>query len=148
MCVQSRGSTARTRAKQPSARGMAAKTARSHITLTITLIPAPTGVADANMPELSDEQLRSAYQQFRTGKLPDYYDKWHTDHVATIRDIAATSDDGLMSPAGQQKLWRAKGIGGIGPGEGVDVAGACDDIEIAKAIVETRSRPWSQDVKT
>lgn len=99
------------------------------------------------MPTLSDEQLRTEYQQFRTTQLPDYYAKWHGDYVAIIRDIAASSDESLLTPASQEKLWRARGISNIGPGEGVNVVGAYADIEVARAMVETRSRAWSKDVK-
>jgi hypothetical protein len=66
------------------------------------------------MPQLSDDELRSAYDRFRAASLPEYYEKWRRDYLATVRDIASTGDDVLLTPAGQEKLWRARGISGIG----------------------------------
>lgn len=105
-------------------------------------------VALTEMPQLSDEELRASYQTFLGATLPDYYQEWRSDYTLTVQDIASTRDEVLLAPAGQEKLWRARGISGIGPGEGVNVASAYSDAEIARAIVDVRAKTWPTDAKT
>ena len=99
------------------------------------------------MPQLSDDRVRLLYQQFTGAQLPAYYPKWRTDFTTTVAHFASLTDQQLRAPAEQENLWRARGISGIGPGEGVDVKQAYRDDEIVNAIVKLRSSDWPGDIK-
>lgn len=91
---------------------------------------------------LSDQRIRELFQEFDQVELPSDYGPWRSQSAAVIDKVRAMSDAELLTPQGQETIWRARGISGIGPGEAVNVTEAYSDPEIAEALVDIRRRDW------
>lgn len=93
---------------------------------------------------LTDERIKELYAQaFAVPYQPD----WQEKYLATLKRVEGMSDAELLTPAGQEFLWRTVDISFAGPGEGVNVKSAYADDELAAAIVALRSRTWPESTE-
>jgi len=97
------------------------------------------------MTPLSDERVKDLYRQFQAAELPSYYATWREGFLSCIEHFASLTTAQLMTPAEQERLWRARGISGIGPGDSVNVSSAYSDQEIASALAAVRGGSWPLD---
>lgn len=70
------------------------------------------------------------------------FQDWYNSYIDDVNYFEGLSDDEMRSPKNQERLWRARGISGIGPGEAVNTEGAYKDTEIIDAVVALRNRQW------
>ncbi len=90
----------------------------------------------ASLPSDRISELYSEYLKV------DYYPDWFATHLATLEWVAKLSNEELAQPDNQEKLWSAKGITTLGPGEGVNVTGAYSDSAVVRLVTETRTKQW------
>lgn len=94
------------------------------------------------MEALPATRLKELYAKFR--EISPWKD-WHQSFLAEVNYFKGLSDEDFIKPENQEKLWRAKGISGIGPGESVNVKGAYADTEIANQLLQLRNKVWPED---
>ncbi len=94
------------------------------------------------MEALPATRLKELYAKFRDISP---WKEWHQSFLTEVNYFKGLSDEDFVKPENQEKLWRAKGISGIGPGESVNVKGAYADTEIANQLLQLRNRVWPED---
>lgn len=94
------------------------------------------------MEALTADRIIDLYEQFR--KISPWQD-WHQSFLAEVNYFNGLTDRDFINPDNQEKLWRAKGICTIGPGESVDVKGAYADPDIVNQLLLIRKRIWAED---
>lgn len=87
------------------------------------------------MEPLSTNQLKELYEKFR--ELSPWKE-WHQSYLKEVQYFKGLSDEEFALPKNQEKLWRAREIGSIGPGESVNVRGAYEDINIVNLFLQIR----------
>ncbi len=92
--------------------------------------------------ELSQHRLRTLYATFRRH---DPWPRWSETILAELQRVHGLSDDALASPAEQERLWRARALATIGPGEAVQTGGAYDDPEVVERVLRLRRHTWPTD---
>lgn len=70
---------------------------------------------------------------------------WHRSFLAEVQFFKGLSDEEFVKPENQEKLWRAKEVSTIGPGESVNVKGAYTDSDIANQLLIIRNKVWPED---
>ncbi|MGA2402493.1 MAG: ATP-binding protein [Syntrophobacteraceae bacterium] len=92
---------------------------------------------------LSDSQIKDLYSQF-TNASP--WPEWHQDYKEEILYFQSLTDDEFVQPENQERLWRARGVASIGPGESVNVSGAYSDKKIIDYLLTLRRNQWPDDL--
>lgn len=92
---------------------------------------------------LSDAQVRDLYAGGRF--MPAEWAEWQEKYSAFLRWVHSLSDAELRSPASQERLWRARDITPLGPGESVNVKGAFTDAEVVDGLIALRTKQWPAD---
>jgi 5-methylcytosine-specific restriction enzyme B len=91
--------------------------------------------------ELSFDRIRELYDLYRKANP---WPEW----LAAFRnelELRERADDAFTRPDTQERLWRARGISGIGPGEAVDTRGAYTDGDVIQAFLGLRRGPWPKE---
>jgi MoxR-like ATPase len=92
---------------------------------------------------LDDTKVRALYAD---GKFaPPEWAKWQTAYAGLLAWVRDATDAQLREPDSQKRLWKARDITPVGPGESVNVDGAYTDPDIVDALVALRSRTWPAD---
>jgi hypothetical protein len=94
------------------------------------------------MEALATAQLKELYRKFREISP---WKKWHQSFISDVEYFKALSEEEFLEPKNQEKLWRARGIATIGPGEAVNVRGAYIDEDIANQLLVIRNKVWPED---
>ncbi|RKH85053.1 ATP-binding protein [Corallococcus sp. AB045] len=92
---------------------------------------------------LNDGQVRELYAEGRFA--PKEWTRWQENYLQFLNWVQSQNDAELRSPASQERLWRARDITPVGPGESVNVTGAFTDPEIVEGLVSLRKTSWPQD---
>lgn len=92
---------------------------------------------------LNDAQVRELYAEGRFA--PKEWTRWQENYLQFLNWVQSQDDAELRSPLSQERLWRARDITPVGPGESVNVTGAYNDPEIVEGLVSLRKRSWPQD---
>jgi 5-methylcytosine-specific restriction protein B len=92
---------------------------------------------------LSDLQIKDLYAQFRA-ESP--WPEWFESYKEELLYFQSLSDDGFVQPNNQERLWCARGVSGIGPGESVNVSGAYTDRKVIDYISKLRRQDWPDDL--
>lgn len=96
------------------------------------------------MSALTPERIKELYSKF-TEISP--WKSWHQSFLSDVQSISSMTDDEFLTPESQEKLWRTRGVSGIGPGEAVNVKGAYVDKDIANQLLQIRNKEWPDDVR-
>lgn len=94
------------------------------------------------MQALTANRLKELYTKFRQIST---WDNWYKSFLAEIQYFRGLSDEEFVKPENQEKLWRARGVSGIGPGESVNVKGAYTDQEIVNHLLLFRKKDSIED---
>ena len=94
------------------------------------------------MQGLSTPRLKELYASFREISP---WKEWHKSFLSEIQYFRGLSDKEFVKPENQEKLWRARGVSGIGPGESVNVRGAYTDQEIVNQLLSLRNKKVIED---
>jgi len=89
----------------------------------------------------TNEQIRKLWATAFANPL---WEPWRQNYEAFLAKVQKTSDEELITPAGQEMLWSATAITELGPGGYVRMSGAFSDPEIARAVVDVRRRLWPE----
>ena len=84
--------------------------------------------------------IKELYQLFRE---KDPWENWRTAYLNEVEYFKALSDTELRTPQNQERLWRARSVSGIGPGESVNTDGAYNDSDIVDALLSLKNSQWS-----
>jgi MoxR-like ATPase len=90
---------------------------------------------------LTDEEIRSRFEDFRAGALPSNWAEGIGRHAAVLERIARLTDDEFRGEEVQRLLWSARDVGSCARGEMVRVDGAFTDAEVIDALAELRALP-------
>lgn len=90
---------------------------------------------------LKNEQITRAYRRF---VRPDWAGWWsaYTEFVAWS---TSAPPEELRTEQAQKKLWSARDITPVGPGDSVNVTPLLTDAEVIEALIALRSREWPVD---
>ncbi len=99
----------------------------------------------SSTPELTTERIKSLYAQFRAA---DPWDPWTRSYRAVAAHFQALDSAAFALPANQERLWKARDVSGVGPGEAVGVEGAYTDPEIVQALDDLRRHRWPDEPNT
>jgi 5-methylcytosine-specific restriction enzyme B len=91
---------------------------------------------------LTSDRIADLYQEF-VNMNP--WPQWEQGYHAEVAAFQAFDPDTFRARAVQERLWRARPVTGIGPGESVDTRGAYADPEIVGQLVELRTHRWPDD---
>jgi len=94
------------------------------------------------MAALDATRIKSLYAKFK--EISPWQD-WHQSFLDEVTFAKGLSDEEFLKPENQEKLWRARGISGVGPGEAVNVKGAYSDPDISGKLLQLRNREWPID---
>ncbi|MBZ4419949.1 McrB family protein [Myxococcus sp. RHSTA-1-4] len=92
---------------------------------------------------LTDTQVRELYANGRFA--PAEWAEWQKNYADFLAWVRAQSDAELSSPASQERLWKARAITPVGPGESVNVTGAYTDPDVVDGFVALRKKSWPAD---
>lgn len=70
------------------------------------------------------------------------WDEWQRGYLELLRTVSRMSDDELRQPESQKRLWSARALATLGPGENVQVEGAWTDPKVVDAIIALRHQTW------
>lgn len=85
--------------------------------------------------ELTLPRIQALYALY---KAHNPYPGWLGSYTAELLWARDVSDETFRGAASQERLWRAKGISSLGPGEAVGVKGAYTDPEVTAALEALR----------
>jgi 5-methylcytosine-specific restriction protein B len=94
---------------------------------------------------LSDDRIKALYQRFRESSDHQGWQGWHNSYLEEVANLRKLTDTELRTPENQERLWKARGISGLGPGESVNTDTAYRDSELSEAIVSLRNKQWPED---
>lgn len=94
------------------------------------------------MQALASIRIKDLYARFREISP---WKEWHKSFLSEIQYFRGLSDEEFVRPENQEKLWRARGVSGIGPGESVNVRGAYTDQEIINLLLLLRKKELIED---
>lgn len=94
------------------------------------------------MSVLDLNRVKGLYETFR--KKSPWMD-WYRSFLSEVQYFKSLSDQDFLDPSNQEKLWRARGVSGVGPGESVNVRGAYTDQNIANILLQFRKKTWPED---
>lgn len=89
--------------------------------------------------ELSQDRLRDLYDAYVAQHV---HAPWFDAYLAEVQHFRQLSEENLRTATEQERLWRARGIANLGPGEAMTTQAAYPVPELAQAFVELRARPW------
>ncbi|OJT20545.1 hypothetical protein BO221_31630 [Archangium sp. Cb G35] len=92
---------------------------------------------------LTDTQVRELYANGRFA--PADWAEWQKNYSEFLGWVRSLSDAELRNPASQERLWKARAITPVGPGESVNVTGAFTDSEVVDGFVALRKKKWPAD---
>lgn len=87
---------------------------------------------------LTDAQIEDLWRHF---EVPDW-DRWRAGYHKLLSELHTLTDDELAAPEAQERLWSARALCTLGPGEHIDVSGAWSDPEVVRAVLALRRRDW------
>ena len=85
---------------------------------------------------LTQERIRALYARYR--KLDPWKANWLVGLVEELDWAAGLDEAGLRTADAQRRLWSARKITGVGPGEGVGIGGAATDPAVVDALAGLR----------
>lgn len=91
---------------------------------------------------LSPERLRHLYDVY---KRQDPWPEWRQRQLDCLKQFTNLTVTELLTPEAQEKLWKARGIGGVGPGESINTEAAQADETITAPISELKTRTWPSE---
>jgi hypothetical protein len=91
------------------------------------------------LEKLSQDRIQELYAIFQKQKS---YKDWHDSYIEDVNFFRGLTDEELSLPQNQERLWRARGVSSIGPGEAVNTHGAYTDSEIVNTLVSLRNKKW------
>ncbi|WP_224961258.1 McrB family protein [Geomonas subterranea] len=94
------------------------------------------------MQALAANRLNELYEKFR--RLSPWKD-WYESFVSEIGYFKGLPDEEFTTPEQQEKLWRARGVSSIGPGESLNVKGAYSDQAIVNEVLLLRKKVLPED---
>ncbi len=89
---------------------------------------------------LSDDQVRGLWGRF---EVPEW-EGWRASYRRLLDEVHGLSDAALAGVEVQERLWSAREVCTLGPGESIDVRGAWSDPEVVRAVVALRRRAWPE----
>jgi MoxR-like ATPase len=92
---------------------------------------------------LTDEELGRLWEHFRKSAG---WDDWHKRYAAFAAWATDCSQDTLRTEESQKKLWSAKAITPVGPGDNISIFPLLGDKEAVNSIVGLREIKWPDDV--
>jgi len=93
---------------------------------------------------LDSKRLAELYSIFRNKLI---WKGWHLSYLNEIEYFKGLSDADLSSPANQERLWRARGVSTLGPGESVNIRGAYTDADIVNLFLQVRNFSPPEDIQ-
>ncbi len=94
---------------------------------------------------LTDQQIRDLWKQ--AVPFPGW-DDWRTKYLRSVRSVQSKTVVQLGTDDGQNTIWEADGLGGIGPGSAVVIPDAARrDPMIAPALAALRGKTWPADAR-
>lgn len=92
--------------------------------------------------ELGRQQITDLYAQFRAHHTSA---DWLDAYLAEVSHFRRLSEDAFRSPTEQARLWSARGVAKLGPGEAMSTRGAESAPEIVDAFSRLRSETWPEE---
>lgn len=86
------------------------------------------------MAPLTLERLQSLYAKFD----PTGFGGWEGEYARVVSDFVGLDAATLRSEGAQDRLWRARGITSVGPGDSLEVSSAYVDREVVDRVVAIR----------
>ncbi len=93
-------------------------------------------------PELTLERIKALYTVFRGA---DPWENWTREYRSVAEHFGGLDAGTFARRENQERLWRARGVSGIGPGESVGVEGAYDDPDVVTALDDVRHHRWPDE---
>lgn len=97
------------------------------------------------MTLLDDEALRAAFTKYRTPYADEGSQRWRERYLQTVNRIRDASQPEWLTPEFQRELWEGSGVSGIGSGSSVTLAGAYEDQDLARFLLDLRDKGLPED---